>query len=97
MVVALGWVFFRSGSLSSAGSYLASLFGANGVGVHLQVRPIHLWVGCVAALVVWATPTTQELLRAARGRWVLPLQVAFLLALIHLHHEDQIPFLYFQF
>ena len=97
LVVALGWVFFRAENMDHAGRFLASLTGAHGAGGNLQVRPLHLAVGAVASVLVWAAPTTQELLRSARARWAVPLQAAFLVALLHLHHEADVPFLYFQF
>jgi hypothetical protein len=51
----------------------------------------------VGAAVLWLTPTTQVLAHRARNVWVLPLQLIFLLAIVHLHKQDHVPFLYFQF
>ena len=63
----------------------------------ITVRPIHLLTMGLAAIVVYGFPTTQSLIQRARLAWVILLQLLFLLALIHLHHEDQVPLLYFQF
>jgi hypothetical protein len=46
---------------------------------------------------VWALPTTQALIQRVSLWWALALQLVFLLALLHLHFEDHVPFLYFQF
>ena len=52
-----------------------------------------------AALVVWGAPTTQELLRREGRRTLVAVaaQALFVWALLHLHHTDHVPFLYFQF
>ena len=97
-----GWVFFRSEGMTAAAGYFASLFGAGGgpgatAATELSLRPIHLLVGALAALVVWGLPTTQALVQRPRAPWILALQLLFLLALVHLHYEDHVPFLYFQF
>jgi alginate O-acetyltransferase complex protein AlgI len=94
-----GWVLFRSEGISAAGGYFASLFGAGdpGPAFALSVRPLHWLVGGIAFLVVWGLPTTQALVHRPRPAWILALQVLFLLALVHLHYEDHVPFLYFQF
>jgi hypothetical protein len=46
---------------------------------------------------VWGFPTTQAQVHAAKPGWVLSLQPLFVLALVHLHYENDVPFLYFQF
>jgi alginate O-acetyltransferase complex protein AlgI len=97
VVVVLGWVLFRSETLTQAGHYLAAQIGAGSADSALQVRPMHWIAGAAGALVVWGFPTTLLLFVRARARWALPLQLLFLLALLQLHHADRIPFLYFQF
>ncbi len=102
VVVMIGWVFFRAADLSSALHFLSSLFdfssGAGDTTQHvLTLRPIHLLAAVAGAAVVWLFPTTQQLVARARPAWVLSLQVAFLLAVLQLHYEDHVPFLYFQF
>jgi alginate O-acetyltransferase complex protein AlgI len=93
-----GWVLFRADSMQAAGTFFGAMFGGGATGgLSLQVGSLQLLVGVAAALLVWGMPTTQALVHRARARWTLPLQAAFLLALIHLHYEDHVPFLYFQF
>jgi alginate O-acetyltransferase complex protein AlgI len=100
VLVMIGWVLFRSESLSQAGAHLASMVGLGGEGAAataLSLRPLHLLAGAVGVLVVWLTPTTQELIRRLPTWWALGLQPLFLLSLVQLHHASQVPFLYFQF
>jgi hypothetical protein len=61
------------------------------------VNLLHWIVLGIAAVVVWRLPTTQRLAHDARSAWVVPLQLVFLLALVHLHYQQNVPFLYFQF
>ncbi|MCA8980189.1 MAG: MBOAT family protein [Planctomycetes bacterium] len=97
-LITLGFTCFRAQDLSHAGRLVGSMFGVvDGVAAGITVRPVHLLTMGIAAIVVYGFPTTQSLVQRARLAWVIPLQLLFLLALIHLHHEDQVPFLYFQF
>ena len=50
-----------------------------------------------AAVLVWGFPTTQRLVTKQPRAWVIALQFLFFVALLHLHHEEHVPFLYFQF
>ena len=94
----IGWVFFRAETMTDAGHFLTGMFGfAGGDLATLTLRPIHLVAGAAAVGIIWFLPTTQQLVQRARLAWVIPLQLAFWAALVHLHHEDQVPFLYFQF
>ncbi len=95
----LGLACFRSQDLPHAGEMVATMFGFfDAAGLDgLTLRPIHLVVMGIGAVVVYAFPTTQVLIQRARLAWVIPLQLFFLWALLHLHHEDHVPFLYFQF
>ncbi len=93
-----GWVFFRATTMSGALDHMAAMVGAHSdARALLDVRPLHWFTMGLAALVVWLCPTTQSLIQRARTLWVLVLQVLFLLALVHLHYEHNVPFLYFQF
>jgi len=80
-----GWVLFRARDMTSAVTTIASMFGFSDAESTLALRPVHWLAGGAAILIVWFTPTTQELLQRASLRWVLPLQVAFLAAIVHLH------------
>jgi alginate O-acetyltransferase complex protein AlgI len=93
-----GWVFFRATSMRIALDYLAAMWGANaGAATLLDVRPLHLLALAAAAGVVWSLPTTQQLIQRPPKMWVVALQVLFVMALVHLHYEHNVPFLYFQF
>ncbi len=96
----IGWVFFRAETLGDAGQILASMFGLAADGalpIPFLLKPIHLLAFAVAAIVVWGLPTTQRLVREPPLWWALSLQLLLPLALAHLHHEKNVPFLYFQF
>jgi alginate O-acetyltransferase complex protein AlgI len=94
----LGWVFFRAVDLPAAGRQIAAMFGAAEIAhATVEIRPLHWIALAIAAAVVWLAPTTQVLLQRCRTAWVAPLQVLFVLALVHLHYEHHVPFLYFQF
>jgi alginate O-acetyltransferase complex protein AlgI len=95
-----GWVLFRAPNLPAAGAHFATMFGATtatGSTPMLEIRQLHWIIFAVAAAVMWLTPTTQQLVHRARHLWVVPLQLIFLLAIVHLHKQDNVPFLYFQF
>ncbi len=98
VLVMLGWVLFRAEDMTAATSTFAAMFGAGeSSGLGLELSPLHFIVGAMAAMVIWALPTTQTLIERASVWWTLPLQAAFVIALFHLHFEDHVPFLYFQF
>jgi alginate O-acetyltransferase complex protein AlgI len=96
----IGWVFFRAPGIEAAGTHLAAMFGSSASAsfpFFLDVRALHWVVFSAAALIVWLLPTTQRLAHDARWTWVAPLQLLFLLALVQLHNQEHVPFLYFQF
>jgi alginate O-acetyltransferase complex protein AlgI len=100
VLVMIGWVLFRSETIADAGNFLIGMAGLGEVGFAargLDLRAIHLLTGLAGAWILWGQPTTQELVRTRQWPWVMALQIAFLVALMQLHHEDQVPFLYFQF
>ena len=100
VVVLGGWVFFRATDFSFALRYFAALGGAEGMFEHgnaLFVRPAHYLGFAVAALATWALPTTQRLIYERRPAFAWVLQGLFVLALLHLHYQDHVPFLYYQF
>ncbi len=98
ILVIFGWVLFRAETLPEAWDYLCAMLGADGGGGGLlDIRRIHVVSAIAGAIVVWGLPTTQELIHGARARWAIPLQVAFWIAVLQLHHSDHVPFLYFQF
>ena len=98
VLVMFGWVFFRCENIGEAFQYIATMFGADsGATRALALRPIHALAAVGGALVLWGFPTTQQLIYKARVSWVLPLQLAFWIALLHLHYVSHVPFLYYQF
>lgn len=97
VLVMIGWVFFRAESLPGALAYLGAMVGFSADAAVLHVRPLHVLAAAAAVAVVWLAPTTQVLVERARTPWVVGLQFLFMLALLHLHYQDHVPFLYFQF
>jgi hypothetical protein len=94
-----GWVLFRASTMGGALHHFEAMFGLAGDDVTRQlfVAPLRWAAFAVAAIVVWGFPTTQAQVHAAKPGWVLSLQPLFVLALVHLHYENDVPFLYFQF
>jgi len=98
VLVLFGWVLFRAPSLGAALHYGAAMFGAGGDAAgSLEVRSMAWAALLIAAPVVWLAPTTQRLVARANPAWVLLLQLLFVLATLHLHYQNDVPFLYFQF
>jgi alginate O-acetyltransferase complex protein AlgI len=94
-----GWVLFRASTMGGALHHFEAMFGLAGDDVTRQlfVAPLRWAAFAIAAIVVWGFPTTQAQVHAAKPGWVLSLQPLFVLALVHLHYENDVPFLYFQF
>ena len=100
ILVMFGWVLFRAADMSHALRHAGDMLGLHSSAsapIHLSLAPAYLIAGAIAAIVVWGFPTTQRLIKNPRTMWVLGLQLLFLLALLHLHYQDHVPFLYFQF
>jgi len=99
VIAMFGWVLFRATSMSGALEHAAAMLGLGGgeAARTLVVQPFQWGVIAIAALVVWSFPTTQERVFHSKLSWVLALQPIFLLALVQLHYENDVPFLYFQF
>ena len=96
LVVMVGWVWFRSPNLDAAVVYFGALLGGGGDSLVFVTR-LQVIALAVGALVVSVFPTSQA--NAARDRlpWVLFIQLLFLVAVLQLHTQDHVPFLYFQF
>jgi len=100
LIVSGGWVLFRADSLGGAARTFASLAGFApdaARSVPGLVGPLQVLVLALAAGIVWGTPTTQSLVARPRPAWALLVQPLFFLALVHMHFEEHVPFLYFQF
>ncbi|MGE3175058.1 MAG: MBOAT family protein [Planctomycetota bacterium] len=98
VLVLFGWVLFRATDLSHAVRYAGSMLGLCGA-PGLDLPPTNLamcGMGC-AAVLVWALPPSHRLIGRGSPWFVLLLQALFALAILHLHYQDDVPFLYFQF
>ncbi len=76
------------------------LFGfgqSSAVGPVLELRTLQVAVLIMAALIVWFVPTSQRLTTRQNPLFSIGLQPLFWLALLHLHYQDDVPFLYYQF
>lgn len=96
LVVMLGWVWFRSADLGAAMDYFGALAGA-GAGGPVPIAPIHVVALVAGVVITFALPTSQQLAARDRLLWVIGVQLAFFIAILQLHAEDHVPFLYFQF
>ena len=97
--VLIGWVFFRAPDFASAGDYLWRLAGGEGVMAGFWLaRWKQQGMGLMlAGLIVWGMPTTQEWVQRKSTAFFIFLQLAFVVALLHLHYQGHAPFLYYQF
>jgi alginate O-acetyltransferase complex protein AlgI len=103
LIVCLSWVFFRAKTLPEAVSYFRSMFGAAHAGPAADVAagaiytPYHAAMFVLAALVVWAAPTSW----VVTGRLSAPRAAASLallaLSVLMMWTQTVNPFLYFQF
>ncbi len=100
VLVVFGWVLFRAPDLGSALDMASAMIGIvqrPTLVTPLDVRTIHLVAFAVAALLVWTQPTTQTIVARLKAHRAWIVQPLFLLAIVHLHFTDHVPFLYFQF
>lgn len=97
-LVVIGFVMFRAPGFEAGLQYLATMFGMRNLGAHaLDVSPMHWIVLLAAAICVWGLPASQMLYTRLRPAFVMALQPCFLVALVHLHYQLDVPFLYYQF
>jgi alginate O-acetyltransferase complex protein AlgI len=95
-----GLAIFMCPTVRSGFAYVGTMAGFHlysPSSISLIVKPIHISVGAIAAALVWFAPASHEVVPKARLTFALALQVLFLLALVHLHYQDHIPFIYYQF
>jgi alginate O-acetyltransferase complex protein AlgI len=99
LLTVVGWVFFKSQTLAGAVDHLAAMAGLRGAGTPcVDFNPaLHGLVFGAAAFIAWFCPTVKSIVEKDRLGYVLLAQALFLHALVHLHWEDFVPFLYFQF
>lgn len=105
-IVLIAWVFFRADTLSDAWRYLTSMFGGSGTAAQngggavaegLIYAPYYLMNFIIAALAIWALPTTWDFTRRLSWWKILWAIVVFALALISLTTQSYNPFIYFIF
>ncbi len=100
VVAMVGWVFFRAANLPAALSYLGSMFQFGGAGWSLrtlELRPLAAGALVAGFAVAFFAPNTQRLLRTLPMWWLPTLWIGFLIAILHLLFQHNVPFLYFQF
>lgn len=105
-IVLIAWVFFRADTLSDAWRYLTSMFGGSGTAAQngggavaegLIYAPYYLMNFIIAALAIWALPTTWDFTRRLCWWKILWAIAVFALALIALTTQSYNPFIYFIF
>ena len=100
-VVALfGWVFFRAPDLAAAGAFFKAMFGLGPcplASLGLEIRPLHYIMAATAVLWTWGAPSTQVLIPRIRASHILLVQIVFIITILHMHFQDHVPFLYYQF
>ena len=93
-----GLVLFRSDNMEHAARYAGTMVGFGDGSAMRWLRPGPWAELILCAIIIWAAPTSQHLAWHARPRFVLFLQVAFVLAVLVVRlAPDDIPFLYFRF
>jgi alginate O-acetyltransferase complex protein AlgI len=98
VLLLFGLVLFRAADLGEAGRYLAAMFGADGGQAPLAWSPAPWAELVLCAVITFALPTSQQLVRRTNPLFVLSLQLAFVFAALTLRAApDNIPFLYFRF
>ncbi|MCA8975689.1 MAG: MBOAT family protein [Planctomycetes bacterium] len=98
VLVLFGWVLFRARDLGHAVSFASTMLGGGGEAVPKDWGAAPWAELAAAAVIAFALPTSQRLVPRSRPAFVLLLQLAFVLAALHIHRApDDIPFLYFRF
>ncbi|MEE3285208.1 MAG: MBOAT family protein [Planctomycetota bacterium] len=103
LVVAIGWVFFRSNSLSDAGEFLGSLAGittpvpGNSLLSGMTHQPWLLGWLIVAAVVTWTAPQSWDWTRRITIPRAVVLVGLFWISLLLLTTQSFNPFIYFIF
>jgi len=98
LLMQFGLVLFRADTLEHAMHYWGTMVGLGDAAASGTVRQGPWAELLFCAIITWAAPTSQQLVARARPLFVLPLQAAFVVAVlvVRLAPED-IPFYYFRF
>ncbi|HLF16200.1 MAG TPA: MBOAT family protein [Candidatus Thermoplasmatota archaeon] len=94
LLVVVGWVIFRSGSLATAGSVYRAMAGVGTLGLAEVATLTAALVGLGVLFVLLARPTVEMSLRSTRWRGAA-LGAIFALSIVWMSRES--PFLYYQF
>ncbi|MFP4384079.1 MAG: MBOAT family O-acyltransferase [Spirochaetia bacterium] len=108
LLVIIGWVMFRAGSLAVAGKMYAGMIGLNGVGlrnrVTWQLDGFSLAVLSATFVLMFLMPWIREQLRTSgehRRKYAVAVQYGviplFLLSILKVIADSYSPFLYYQF
>lgn len=103
MLVVIGWVFFRASTLTMAGSYLASMFGAGRSNGRAELlgellwQPYYVVTLAAAALITWTCPQTWDWTRTLSPLRATVALVLFAVASAVLMTQAYNPFIYFIF
>jgi len=100
IVALFGWVFFRAPDLAAAGAFFKAMFGLGPcplASLGLEIRPLHYIMAATAVLWTWGAPSTQVLIPRIRASHILLVQIVFIITILHMHFQDHVPFLYYQF
>ena len=95
--VMAAWVLFRCDSLGAAGSYFAALGGApSGSGTE-PLNALQIALLIIGGSIALFGRSTQHLVHKATWATLGWAALVFFMSLIHLHWQDHVPFLYYQF
>jgi len=99
VLVMLGWVVFRAGSMDQAWSVYAGMIGLQGWGAAsgVVVWSLPLVMLPVAVALAWCRANTWEIRHEPRWGWTLWLSVLFVVSVLTILVNSASPFLYFQF
>ena len=94
LLVVIGWVIFRSTSLTMAGTWLSAMAGL-GTGMEVVPRALIGWA-LVGLLAVNTLPETWDIRFGVTRRWAAVYAAGFFIAYLYLNETPTI-FLYYQF
>ena len=102
-VLLVTWVFFRSGNLDSALTYLSAMFSfqessdSAATLAAVVFRPYHLVAMAIGAIVIWGVPTTQVWLKQVTSFKAVLGLILLVVSVRIMSLQGFNPFLYFQF
>jgi alginate O-acetyltransferase complex protein AlgI len=103
ILVTIAWVFFRAKDLSSAGTYLAAMFGlvksipAAGLVAGITLSPYYSGSFLIAAAVTWFCPQTWDWTRHINLPRAVVILVLFWFSILVMTGQSYNPFIYFLF